>query len=679
MQKWSNISAISILLIFVCPALCFSGTSKENATKLEAVKVKGRKIMPVSEKSTTTKNYIGQNRIKDLHLRRTSSLLKEIPGVDIGNYNQGGVTNPVRMRGFSTGAHGTDMAIVANGIPLTDDAGIGYGDMNILIPLNIEQVEVTKGPSSVLYGNLARAGAISFTTRKGGQYAKMNMEYGSYDTTNLQAAFGTALGNTIKNNSAVQVYYTDGYQENQKWLRQNISTRFSGDITKNLEADLLLRMHASEWNAPGYLPKSQYKQEDESKYQAQNAENDGGDKVYFSEKLNLNYRISDKFTLSSWGYGTQDEFTRYAKYGYTSAAQQTEGLDKVKQYGAGCKLKFNDQWGSYPLDGLVGAEYNRGDSDILEWNTKNRVRQSKQKDRTLELDRVSLYGRIHAEISRYFRPKLGIRYDNYDGDYKDRDPQTENYTSDMKEFDEINPKLGFRSRLFSSLDLRASYSQGSALPNEHGSNKLLSDLECEQIKQYELGLTYTPFTSLWLDMAGYILDTEDELNEDPPYSGNFENMGKTRRKGIETAFRYRPINNLKFFGELSITDTEILEHSNATMEGKELSGNPEYTANIGVKYSSPSGLGARAKWRKLGEWYIDDINKYEYNGHDVLSARISYTFNTFKPETPEYKLFLNIENALDEHYAKSIWHGYGDNNYAPAWPRTAYAGIEIDM
>ena len=676
-SKSCNVVVMCCFLLIISPGFCLAELIDGNATRLEAITVQGKLLMPVSEESVTTRNYIGQDRIGDLHLKRTSSLLKEIPGVDIGNYYQGGVANPVRMRGFSTGAHGTDMAIVANGIPLTDAAGIGYGGMNVLVPLNVEEVEVSKGPSSVLYGNLARAGAISFQTRKGGEYTKLNMDYGSYETTNVQSVFGTELGNAIDNNSAIQLYYSDGYRENQRWLRQNVSTRFSGEMSKNLKADLLLRFHGSQWDAPGYLPRAQYKHEDQCKYQAKNAENDGGDKLYFSEKLNLSYRLSPGWELSSWGYGTQKEFTRFAKYGYDPGGQ-TEDFEEIKQYGTGGKLKFDRIIASYPIDGFIGAEYYQEIAESREWDTENRVRQALSRDRRTDLERISLFGEINAKFSQYFRPHLGLRYDSYDGEFTNHDPNT-SYKKDIQEYKELNPKLGFRSRIVSSLDFRASYSQGSALPNEHGSNKLISDLKCEEVKQYELGMTYTPFSRFWLDMAGYILDTEDEIQENPPYSGNFENMGKTRRRGLETALRYSPIDNLKIFGELSVTDTEILDSANATMEGRELSGNPEYTTNMGMKYSPPSGLGGRVKWRKLGKWWIDDQNKYSYPGHDVLNARISYTFNTKNKRFSQYKVFLNLENALDEHYAKSIWYGYGSRNYAPAWPRTVYLGMEIDI
>ena len=107
-----------------------------------------------------------------------------------------------------------------------------------------------------------------------------------------------------------------------------------------------------------------------------------------------------------------------------------------------------------------------------------------------------------------------------------------------------------------------------------------------------------------------------------------------------------------------------------------MSGIPERILNLGVKYASPLGLGARIKWRNVGEYYIDDPNTEKYDGYDVVDAGIFYDISDEKGK--KYRLSFDIDNLFDEHYSQAAWYGYGTTNYAVAWPRTFWARIGID-
>lgn len=52
-------------------------------------------------------------------------------------------------------------------------------------------------------------------------------------------------------------------------------------------------------------------------------------------------------------------------------------------------------------------------------------------------------------------------------------------------------------------------------------------------------------------------------------------------------------------------DSEIRENPDSSLEGKKISRVPDYTANLGAKYTAPGGWGGRINWRKVGEYYVD--------------------------------------------------------------------------
>jgi len=661
-----------IFLIFVIPCFSFGEEGEQEIIKLEDITVKGESV-PVA----TTVNVVGAEAFEDLRIDRPIDILKEVPGIEVGNYDQGGVANVFSIRGFGGAGHGGDAAVYIDGIPLNEGESHadGYADMNVIIPLEIERLEVYKGPSSALFGNFARGGALSFHTKKRGTYNLIKTEYGSYDTVDVQGAFGTMFGSSLYNNSAFQLYRTDGYQDNQEWLKGNVSTRFSYDVTENLDAAISFRFHGSDWNAPGYIPKSQFKSESRSRHQAVNAEDDGGDKKFFTQKLDLGYSFSEDIRLLFWAYSTQQDFTRFAKFGYDSGGQTERNYDRAV-YGTGASANFDKELASFPIAGVLGVEYYYEDTDWKRWDTSNRHRIAETQDRKFNITTFSLFGEADMEVSRYFRPYLGLRYDDFGGDYDNRDPGTVGFDHDMQDYDHLSPKVGFRSRILESLDLRASYCEGFALPD--GEAKYDPDVNVDpvEVRQYEVGLTFTPIDKVWIDLAAYILDTDNEIQEDPPGSDEYKNTGETRRKGVELAVKFQPVEGLEIFGDLSIIDTEIRNNPDKSLEGNELSGIPKSIFDVGVKYTSPVGLGTRIKWRNVGEYYTDDANTEKYDGYDVVDASIFYDISDKKGT--KYMLSFEIDNLFDEHYSQSVWYGYGTTNYAVSWPRTFWVNVMIN-
>ncbi|HNW29615.1 MAG TPA: Plug domain-containing protein, partial [Spirochaetota bacterium] len=132
---------------------------------LKEIVVKGEQFL---KKSPYTINVVNSNDIEKQGISRTADIIKSVPGVKMHEYDQGGVSNAIAIRGFQSGVHGGDMGVYLDGIPLNEyyGHGGGYADPNILIPMELDKVLVYKGPSSALYGNFSRGGTIVYITKK---------------------------------------------------------------------------------------------------------------------------------------------------------------------------------------------------------------------------------------------------------------------------------------------------------------------------------------------------------------------------------------------------------------------------------------------------------------------------------------------------------------------------------
>jgi outer membrane receptor for monomeric catechols len=77
-----------------------------------------------------------------------------------------------------------------------------------------------------------------------------------------------------------------------------------------------------------------------------------------------------------------------------------------------------------------------------------------------------------------------------------------------------------------------------------------------------------------IDVAGFILDTKNELIKDTA-TNEWTNAGETRRFGFESMVKAVPVKWFEVFGKFSWIDSEILENPNAALEGKELKSIPK--------------------------------------------------------------------------------------------------------
>ncbi|CAN5537204.1 hypothetical protein BH10BAC1_BH10BAC1_01130 [soil metagenome] len=122
---------------------------------LETIVVSSGKFDQKLEEMTVSMEVIKPNLINNKNTTSIETALEQVPGLTI-------IDNDPQIRGgtgFTFGV-GSRVAVVVDGIPLlSGDAG--RPEWNYIPVENIEQVEIIKGASSVLYGSSALSGVIN--------------------------------------------------------------------------------------------------------------------------------------------------------------------------------------------------------------------------------------------------------------------------------------------------------------------------------------------------------------------------------------------------------------------------------------------------------------------------------------------------------------------------------------
>jgi len=200
-------------------------------------------------KSTASLSVLKEEDIALLPIIKLTDVLETAPGIAIMNQDGLGEDPIMNVRGFYGGGEADYMLVLVDGRPL-NDLESDIVNWNALPISNIQSMELLKGQSSSLYGNIALAGVINIRTKQGEDHnTRLNFWGGSYNNYRAELFFGL---NNFKIYGSLSKL--DGYRDHAN--RQNQT--FGGSIklvqndTHNLQLSLI--NYWTSFDIPGPLP-----------------------------------------------------------------------------------------------------------------------------------------------------------------------------------------------------------------------------------------------------------------------------------------------------------------------------------------------------------------------------------------------------------------------------------------
>lgn len=666
-------------LAAVVQACLLAGAAQADTVQVAQVQdivVKGQALP--REASAASRTVIDAERVRDALVDQPEQLLRQVPGVDLRHYNLGGVVNVIAIRGFGGGAHGGDLGMMVDGIPLNEamSHSDGYADLNVVVPLEIERFEVFRGPVSALYGNFNRGGLVAIQSRRGGSYRQVDASLGSFGTVDLQAAAGVKLG-TGQFNGALQLWRTGDFRPDSQYRRGTASARYTLPLSAATSLSLSTRVHDGDWDSASYLLKADF---DAGNRRGKDPRvlGDGGSKRFGTLRADLEHVFSRELKLLGFAYGTQQDYTRYftRPLNASSWSQREESYDRGVT-GAGFSLNAEQRLGPVALAWVLGAETYRERTDYLFYEGLSaRVRPGTATyDRRYHFDSTSAFGEVTAIVAPWFKPSLGLRHDRFDGGCSKAAETGGDPCAALNALSHTSPKFGLRSTLLPGLDLRASRSIGFALPP--GVAKFApggAQLEPTEYRQNELGLSFKR-GAVQLDLAHYVLKSRNEVRTVSP--GVFQNFGSTRRKGSELALTVTPADALELSLVAATTDATVVANASAALVGKRVTGVPEASATLGLAWRPAQGLGGSIGWRWQDDIAVDAANTLVAGGFSTVDLSLHYQV---RPGSgPGWRAYLKVDNASDRVYASNLFVIGGQQLVAPGAPRTLRVGLQADF
>ncbi|MBX9400552.1 TonB-dependent siderophore receptor [Lysobacter sp. BMK333-48F3] len=184
-------------------------------------------------------------------------------------------------------------------------------------------------------------------------------------------------------------------------------------------------------------------------------------------------------------------------------------------------------------------------------------------------------------------------------------------------------------------------------------------------KQWEGGLKYQPsaFDGL-ITLSAYDLRQQNILTDDPDPShancgatgaGRCQvQSGEGRVRGVELEGRLTPLQGFSVIGAAARMDSEVSRGA-PDVQGKRLGMVPDWTASLWADYTvqggALAGLGIAAGVRHNGESYGDSANLYRIPAYTVFDAAIRYRIDGADGRSTQ--LALNLGNLADKTYVST--------------------------
>jgi vitamin B12 transporter len=142
-------------------------------------------------------------------------------------------------------------------------------------------------------------------------------------------------------------------------------------------------------------------------------------------------------------------------------------------------------------------------------------------------------------------------------------------------------------------------------------------------------------------------------------SGTYDNVARSRAKGLEFTLALRPVDALKVQAAYSYIDAEN------ELTGKDLPRRPKHSVNVSADYDWSFGLKTGFTITHIGSSFDNASNSRKLQGYVLVDLRAAY------PVTKNIEVFARVENLFDEQYETTYRYGTAR--------RGAYAGVRLEL
>ncbi len=687
-----SLAGLMLSLVMVC-MLGVNALAKENQKptttpdqkefRINAVTVTAQKQEENVQEVPLSISVLNDVAIEDANINSVNDISARIPNLFI--YQQGPGTNPPTMRGISAPSESMQVStgLFVDGAPIISPAGYVTG------MLDIERIEVLRGPQGTLYGNGAEAGIINIVTRQPnnelhGKIATKNGSWLSSKADHLVSTTSLLLNGPIAEN---KLFFSVAGQFDHKagFIKNEVSGSPENDIQS--------------WYGKGLLRWEPTEKLDIA-LSASRIDNraDGGSLV-LSEKghaafgtaypgdrkvnsvlsgqhydttedlqtLKIDYSLSKALTLTSVTANWKSHPNFYVDYDNTPAIiMHNRGDFEFTRLSEELRLGYAQG----KLKWLTGLYVDMDESDTTKSTQSMIPGWTTASSREIKGQNYSIFGNLTYPLTDALCVVAGIRYETTKKKFNNRDAGT----SLKDSWSSFSPKASIQYSFSPNVMTYATVAQGyrSGGYNAVVNNPAYYVYDPETLWSYEVG-TKTTFLNdtLMFNAAIFYMTISDMQVPETLLSGfsYLTNAGEATSKGIELEMNWKPTQELTFMSSFGYTNIEFDNFKDAAgdYKGNKNPWAPDYTFNLGVQYRHQSGWFARADVTGIGKIYFDKANQNSVSPYQLVNAKVGY-------EWEHFNLYVYGKNIFDKRYDYiNVFGGFVDIKSDPG-----EVGIQLD-
>jgi iron complex outermembrane receptor protein len=673
-----NTSKIEILDSSVAIVIQLQPSTKE----LETVVVTATKREESNITIPIAVTSLSAEKVNTQHIWELEHLAALVPNLQYANLGVG-YQQQIAIRGISVFSETPSIATYVDGVNALDIAANG---MRLI---DIDRIEILRGPQGTLFGRNAMGGVINITTKQPGNTTNAQSEISIGNQGLKRFSFGVK---TPLVNQKLFLGIAGQFQELHGFYKNDLTSKtdFLHQPLAGTAEDGKRMGDETSWYGSMYL---KYLHNEKlsivfnSKFQYDYST---GASAYYQAAENSEIALNTPYTMavnklgsnSRWVSNSsiaitadQKKFRIISTTAYQYILQAYKGIDQdLYPYDLGTGYSFQTKLGDAYPQGVFSQELrftSPSKNSQLKWTTGmyffcqdyNKRYATVYEDlalffglqpgteiyKTDQLNTgVALYGNADYTFKKKWTLNIGLRFD-----YEHRKSDVARYyslangeksfsvpdTTLRSHFQAASPKVSLQYSFSEKQNIYISYSRGF---RAGGNNMFSRGKYAQYLPEYsdnvELGHKFSAFKNrLTINSCLFFLYWQNMQLDMQPEPGVWiiNNVGKAMSYGLEVELNAKPVKGLEVDMALGVNNSR---YGNFNFLGQNIKGNhtilaPLYTFTLGAQQTVPISktlsMSVRAEYRSIGKQYFDLTNTIHQPAYHLLHLQAALLHKHF--------------------------------------------------